>query len=558
MREIKSVWENFELIPLSNLKEGIKPYSFQQYSTYLSLSQDKFILGLQTGLGKTLCAYMSYYYYKTKYPKTKLLVVANKSALLQLEEQIYKFFNVQERTFAIHDTIELLKKEKYKDARSRIISNWGEVEIDTSLDILLVGYPIFRLDNEKILESILRIKKKNYRAFIIFDEANFFMNMSTQTFKAIQKVSRISNKILVLTATLSKGKLEQIYCVFKGMNIPLFTTKKTFLEDYCVVWQHPKIWYLNKILGYKNIPDIIEKIKPYVIIFRKADVAKQLPKFTIKKTYLEHSKEQINFISDIYSGVINILDFMNETNDISEKLIEVAETNFIKMTLLDERTVSQIDLQNYKIYSPKTEEIIRILEEDFVDEKVVIYTHSRRYLELIAKSIMKYKNIPDRYREVLMIHGGVNMVTREENKKKFFESENYNIMLINNAGIEAINLQAANNIIITTLPFTFGDLTQLAGRISRIDTKHSNLYLNFLLMENSQDEDEYKIIMQQGALIKNILGEAEEGLVDYSVLVGGEDTEISREEYQNKSLQQLLLYGRKRRANFYNKLSERE
>jgi superfamily II DNA/RNA helicase len=556
MEEIKPLWENFELIPLRNLKENIKAYNFQQYATYLSLNQSKFILGLQTGLGKTLCAYMSYYYYKLRYPNTKLLVVSNKSALLQLEEQLHKFFHVEEKIFAIHDTM-FCGGEKYRDARNKIISSWGKIG-EGSIDIIWIGYPIFRIDNEGILNAILKIKKEKYNVFVIFDEANFFMNMRTQTFKAIQKVSRMADKLLVLTATLSKGKLEQIYCVFKGMDLKLFTTKKDFFEEYCIVWQHPKIWYLNKILGYKNIPNIIKKIEPYTVVLRKIDVAKQLPKFTIKKTYLDHSREQLKFISDIYSGEINILDFVNETSEISEKLVEVVETNFIKMALLDERIVSQIDLKNYKIYSPKTEEIIRILEEDFVDEKVVIYTHSRRYLELLVKSIAKYKSLPDRYKKILMIHGGVNMVTREKNKKLFSESEDYNIMIINDAGIESINLQAANTIIISTLPFTFGALTQLAGRISRIDTKHSNLYLNYLLMENSQDEDEYKIIMQQGVLMKNILGEAEEGIIDYSVLIEGGDTEISRMEYQNKSLVQLLLCSRKRRARFYHELNKEE
>jgi hypothetical protein len=120
--------------------------------------------------------------------------------------------------------------------------------------------------------------------------------------------------------------------------------------------------------------------------------------------------------------------------------------------------------------------------------------------------------------------------------------------------MESLNLQAANTILITTLPDDFGGLTQLAGRISRIDTIHDNLYLRFLLMKNSQDEDEYKIIMQQGVLMKNLMDEPEEGLIDYDVLV--EDTGISKEEYQARSLAYLVFKIRARRARIYKKLLE--
>ena len=64
-------WENFELVPLDNLKSEHKLFDFQNFAVYLGLEMPRFLNGIQTGLGKTVCSYATYFYYKNKFPKTK-------------------------------------------------------------------------------------------------------------------------------------------------------------------------------------------------------------------------------------------------------------------------------------------------------------------------------------------------------------------------------------------------------------------------------------------------------------------------------------------------------
>lgn len=558
--EVKPIWETFEISSLSNFKSEYALKNYQQYVVYLTLSKYSFVNGLQTGLGKTVCAYATYYYYKEKYPNTKLIVVSNKSTVFQMEEQLYKFFNVSERGVAIHKFMDRLKKEKYADTRDRLYKEFSDTS-GNGVDILWMAYSIFRIDTKKIQKAILSLKIRGCKFFIIYDESTAFMNMGTDTFKAVKRTSCIADRVCTLTATVSRGKLEQIYSIFKAMNIGLFPTKAAFMSRYCIVWQHPKHFYIKKIKGYKNVQELVELVRPYVVVLRKVDVASQLPPFTISKTYLEHSNEQINLISKVYSGELDVsmykdfgdsLRVLDKEGNITQALKRSIEVNFIKMALLDERLIGKTQNINPTILSPKTTELIRVLDEECVDEKMIVYTHSKKYLQLMAESVRRHKNVPDFYKKPLEIHGGISMLDRQRYKKMFSETNDYNLLFINRAGIESLNLQAANTIIVTTLPDDFGGLTQLAGRISRIDTIHKNLYLKFLLMKGSQDEDEYAIIMQQGVLMKNLMDEPEEGLIDYSVLI--DDLGISKEEYQARSLINLVFRMRSRRSREYKRL----
>lgn len=560
MEEKKPIWETFEITFPKNFKEECDFYNYQQYATYLSLNQPSYVCGLQTGLGKTLCAYASYYYYKEKFPNTKLIVVSNKSAVIQLHEEVYKFFKVSERGVAIHRFMERNKGEKYADSRKRIFEFFKDTS-SNGLDILWMNYTIFRMHVKDIEKAILSFRLKGWHNFIVYDESTSFMNMGTDTYRAVRRISKLSNKVCVLTATVSKGKLEQIYSIFKAMNIELFPNKRLFENRYCIIWQHPKNHFIKKIQGYQNVQELVELVRPYIIVLRKVDVASQLPAFTISKTYLEHSEEQIKLINGVYTGDIDIsmykqrgdsLRVEDKEGNLTKALKASIETNFIKVALLDERLIGRKKDISSRMLSPKTEEIIRTLEEDCIDEKIVVYTHSKQYLKLMAKTVRNNKRVPNNYKKVLEICGDVNMLDRDRYKKMFSETSDHNLIFINKAGMESLNLQAANTIIVTTMPDDFGGLTQLAGRISRIDTKHKNLYLKFLLMKDSQDEDEYMIIMQQGVLMKNLIDEPEEGLIDYSVLI--KDTDLSKEEYQHRSLSSLIFKVRSRRAQKYKRL----
>jgi SNF2 family DNA or RNA helicase len=546
-------WDNFELQRLPELKEEMNFFNFQAYAIYQSLLKDTYFLSLPTGTGKTLCSISSFLYYRTVYPNSRLLIVTTASALFQFADEFNKFFNHSLRIQVIHNKAENITASKYPKQRKEFISAWGDIKKPEAPEILLMNYAIFRIEKQTILKSVMSLKKQGFHTFFILDEATAFKALNTQISKAVAAITPVVNKKLGLTATLMKGKLDEIYGIFKNVGISLCSSKAVFEKNYCILWQHPTIWYLKRIKGFKNVELFKEKVDPYSLILRKSDIAADLPPFQIQKRFLELSTEQESLLKEIYSGALALteegFDYENIENNDSQKILEaLTEVGYVKRALTSPQIVAP---DRFYENSPKTDEILRMLKEEFVDEKIVIYTPSKKYLKILCETIRDCKDLDTYYRKPLEISGDVSADVRYQQMKDFSNNNIHNIMVLNNAGSEAINLQAASVLIITSLPDTWGQLIQIVGRISRIGSVHSSLLLVFLLHEDSQDFDEYCILQKQGVLFQAIHGDVEKGLLDTSVLRGAEHEGIPDEEFVSRSVAHLLIGTRKRRADKY-------
>lgn len=526
-------WKNFEICKSSYIKEEQNLLDFQQYSIYQALNKKAFLLGLSTGSGKTFTSLSSFFYYKEKYDNTKLIIITNKSALFQFNSEIDKFFNYAGKRIVLHSDL----KGNYKKARENAYS-----EFSKDADVLIMNYPVLKLDIDKILDLVADLKKTN-KIFVIYDEATAFKNTSTAAYKSVLKLTSKVDKCLALTATLSKGKLEEAYGIFRGIGIPLTKTKALFLDAFCIT-KNVYRTNIKQIVGYKNIDQFKKVIEPHCILLNKSDINSSLPSFITKVTYLDlddTQKENLQLIEDGYFLEQSQAEKAPEDyKEISELTIKLMAFGYNRRCLLDPSILYKDD--KYPNYlSPKTNEIINLLDEDYNNEKIVIYSHSKRYIDLLEKIIPK-KCTNHNYKKILKITGDISTVDRERYKDLFTNDPNHNLIIINTAGIESINLQISNTLIVCDIPSNSGNLIQLLGRISRIGSNHTNLFVNYLLIKDHQDVDEYFIINKQLLLLKNILGESEKNIIDFEILKQDYAfNHMSSEELSTSSIDQILL-----------------
>lgn len=554
--DVKKPWKGFDLVRIPEMKDTTKFYDFQAYAIYQALNKNRYILGFSTGLGKSITSIATYFYHRKVYPKTKLLIVTKTSAMFQFANEISHFFNHSLKVQVVHASAKELKSSKYIQIRKKMFTDWG-TDSPEAPDVIVTNYPMIRIEKEFVLKAVVNLKQVGWQSFLVLDEATTFKNLSSKISKAVYSIQGYADKVLGLTATLTKGKIEEMYNLYKGMGLLLAKNKEEFEKRYCILWQHPQYFYIRVVKGYRNVEELRERIEPYTIILKKSDASDSLPHFQFQKRIIEHTEEQMELIREIYSGVLNLtdapIDYTNtdafgQLKD-AKILQNLSETGYVKRALLS----PEIAVEGRYTDCPclKTEEILQMLEEEFSDEKIVIYTPSKKYLHILSKEIKGAKSLPDYYRHPLEISGDIPPDVRFESVQKFSAPGKHNVMLLDNAGSEAINLQAASVMIITSMPDTIGDLLQIVGRISRISSKHKNLLLIYLLHENSQDLLEYQIICQQYMLFQAIHGESEKGILDISELKPDALKHLSDEDFISRSVKYLILSSRKSLAENY-------
>lgn len=649
-------WVGFPpLLRLPDLRPEIQPYSFQDWTLAKCGTQTHFAIGAATGLGKTFMAYEAWKRYRLLHPGARAIILTNKSAALQFTGEHAKFYASDMRITAIYDKMAKLGQKKYGDTRRRAYEMFGGLKGD-HLDAFVINYHLLRMDIGLIEAAAENLAAHGIRIVLITDEATAFKNRDTLTYRAVNTLACLASKVLVLTATLTKGKLEHFYGIFAGINLAhvIAPNYQAFLDEFCITIQSrdavmPKskleeVYYfivrngldegtlfgvraffrrfavkvskgnahlslreldgiyalcarspqfqaqvptkmafydrlgvkfegLDKakdpqIVGYRNLPEFIARTSPYLVILTKSDAAAFLPPFVSRIVRLEHSADQRRLIHDIYTGEVRPGDFGLWDGDLSadaEGMMDVehgvmpverlTEQGHIRRALLDPRLVhkQRLDDLSAKEHSPKTEELLRFLRDEATGERVIVYTPSKAHLKLLAATIQEADALDEWYAEPLEIHGDIDAGSREQARQLFQESPGHRIILLNDAGLESLNLQAASILVVMGMPRSGGDMIQLAGRLSRLGSRHQSLMVIYLLTEESQDEDDYDVVQRQMQVVSLVMGEAEKGLLDHERLriLDGVAGDVSAEAYKRSSLDRLVLARRSRRMRSY-------
>lgn len=649
-------WIGFPPLPrLPDLRPEIQPYPFQDWTLAKSARQTHFAIGAATGLGKTFMSYDDWKRLRALHPGTRAIILTNKSASLQFAGEHAKFYSSDMRIMAIYDKMAKLGQRKYGDTRRRAYEMFGSPEGD-HLDAFVINYHLLRMDIGMIETAAERLVAQGIKLVLITDEATAYKNRDTLTYKAVNTLACLASKSLVLTATLTKGKLEHFWGIFAGINLShvIAPNYPAFLEEFCITVQSrdavlPKakleeVYYFivrnglddgtilgvraffrrfavkvskgnaclglrdldgihalcarspqflsqvptkkafydrlgvkfespdrtkdPQIVGYKNLPEFIARVSPYLVILTKADAADFLPPFVSRIVQLDHTPEQRRLIHDIYSGEVRPGDFGLWGGDLSgdaEGMAEVAqgampverltEQGHIRRALLDPRLVhkQRLDDLSAKEHAPKTEELLRFLRDEATGERVIVYTPSKAHLKLLAATIREADGLDEWYADPLEIHGDIDAGSREQARLLFQESPGRRLIMLNDAGLESLNLQAASILVVMGMPRSGGDMIQLAGRLSRLGSKHQSLLVVYLLTEESQDEDDYDVVQRQMQVVSLVMGEAEKGLLDHERLriLDGVSGDVSAEAYKRSSLDRLVLARRSRRMRSY-------
>lgn len=449
----------------------------------------RFLLGDDTGLGKTLEAIAALCYVWQQFPTDlKAIVLTTKSATPQWAKEFDKFTQ----------GVRVIVCSGPKPKRLKAHAAWRASTVPT---VMIMGYRAAVNDISYLQHD------KGYS--LVCDEATAFKNPRTQVHQVVRHMSDQATRTWALTATLIKNHLMEGHGIYQVVKPGLFGSVNNFMYYYCIVemMQLPRGRKVPKVVGYfpDKVVEFREKISPFYLGRPKHDVAKELPVLTRKTVEVGMTKEQ----SDKYGEALGGLLTVGETR--GEGLEEDKETTKLTAIIYCQQIVNHPGLIECAGDSEKLKALIDMLKTgDMADEKVIVFTRFKKMVNLLMPAFEKAKI------KAVRVTGSESEKQRQEAQDKFQNpDDDTRVICITMAGGDAINLQAARAIVFFDSPWSAGDYLQILGRMIRIGSLHDSVFAIHLVAKwkggKTVDRRVLEVISKKMRLIEMVIGKRLKG-----------------------------------------------
>jgi len=512
---------------------SIQPFRMRYYQVqgvFHLLAMNRMILGDGTGLGKTLQAIGAMCYLWERSPALKVLVVCPKSAIRQWAAEVDKFstgVTVHVATGSLKTRLQAYETWSKTKTPSLLVVNYHSMVRDWDHGVTKEAVPAGSKKGTQgalgsgFLDTITANMKD---LLVVFDEATAFKNPSTKTHQTCKFLSQRSQRVWGLTATLLKNNLMEGFGIYQVIRPGTFSSKTRFMDDYCVT-ELQRVKGGAKVpivVGYKNLTHFRSTIDPFFYGRPKHVVSDELPSLTTREILCELSPAEDRKYEEALEGLMlmgdgELKDFQ-ETKDLTGLIYAQEVCNSLHLLKFKEGD-DVTDKDTFEGKSAKEAALIDLLTEEFDDEKVILYTRfeswAGRLQELLAKEHIKS----------VRITGAEKSEQRKKAQDEFQDPKSKTrVIIITDAGSEAINLQMAGAMVFLETPWSWGNYVQLLGRMIRIGSPHQKVLAIHLVAERpgkkgkARESIDHKVIAKlrrKKGLIDQIIGEAAVGALRF-------------------------------------------
>jgi hypothetical protein len=460
--------------PAHETKMPLFPYQ-REGMLHLAFTE-RALLADEMGLGKTIQAIAACSLLHRLGKATRALVVTPASLKTEWEEQIQRFTD--------------LGFQLVFGGRSARLKAYDLAFQSTSQPANAHGAPLFFtiVNYEQMLADALEVNQRLRPDIVLLDEAQRIKNWSTKTTQAIKRLR--SRYAFVLTGTPIENRIDELYSLMGFLNPsvlgPLFRFNREFyeLDDR----GRPK--------AYRNLEKLHERIKPFMLRRRKADVETELPKRSDRNFFVPLSSEQKQEY-EAHEGQVARLAAIAKRRPLKQQ-----EQDKLMRHLAMMRMVCDTDhiLNPEHRACPKLDELEKVLEEcrDNPDVKVIIFSEWERMLELVRELCEKLKL-------GLAWHTGTVPQKRRRAEINLFKTNpDCRIFLSTDSGAAGLNLQNASVVINCDLPWNPAKLEQRIARAWRKHQKRPVTVIN-LVSENTIESRMLETLAQKQALADGVL-----------------------------------------------------
>ncbi len=319
------------------------------------------------------------------------------------------------------------------------------------------GAPFTIVNYELVLRDVEVIQRELAPDLLVLDEAQRIKNWRTKTATAIKSLD--TRYAFVLTGTPLENRLEDLYSVLQVVDPRVLGPLWRFMIDFHVTDER------GKVLGYRNLAALRQRLAPVVLRRDRSLVADQLPDRTELRLDTAMDQDQL----DLHDAAMSAAGTLAQIA--KKRKLTPSEENRLLAALQQARMACNaaglVDKETRG--SPKLTELRRLLEELCVDggHKVVVFSEWER-MTAMAEEVARSLGLG-----VERLHGGVPTKRRGGLIERFHEDPSCQVFLSTDAGGVGLNLQCATALINLDLPWNPARLDQRIARIHRLGQRQS-------------------------------------------------------------------------------------
>jgi superfamily II DNA or RNA helicase len=432
-------------------------YPYQMRGAVFAACRGRCILGDDMGLGKTVQTLAAAELLVRERGIERVLVVAPASVKYQWETEIRKF------TGRDVQVIEGGAEERR-----------GQYRRPTFYRLINYEMAVRDLDELNAWQPDL----------IVLDEAQRIKNWESKTSRAVKRLR--SRYAIVLTGTPLENKLEELYSIVQFVDDRRLGPAFQFLHD------HRLLDADGKLLGYRNLEKIREKLAPILLRRTRAEVLSQLPARTDTTVYVEMADAQRGPYAEHSQTLARLL---------QKKYLSEVDRRRILACIANLRMLcdSTFLLDRQTNVSPKLEELEELLRELLGGgpHKVVVFSQWEIMLRQAAEVVQRLGV------QSAMLHGSVPGKERRGLLERFRDDPDCRVFLSTDVGGTGLNLQAADTVINLEVPWNPAVLEQRIARVHRMG-QHRPVQVFNLVTRDSIEERVLRTVETKRSLFAEV------------------------------------------------------
>ena len=469
-----------------NYKFKTKPYAHQTTALEKSWNKKVFAYFMEMGTGKTKVAIDNIAMLYDNGKINGVLIIAPKG--------VYKNWYSQEIPIHLVDHIHpktVLWQAMINQKQQKLLDTLFETGND--LHILIMNVEAF--STKKGVDFAARFLN-SHNTYMAIDESTTIKNPGAKRTKSIVALGQYAKYRRILTGSpVTKSPLD-LYkqCEFLDEYLLDHSSYYTFRTRYAVMRKaHFNGRSVEIVVGYKNLGELSDKIKPFSYRVLKDDCL-DLPKKTFMKRIITLTAEQEKVYKQMKEMALAQL---------NGKLLTTANA-LSQLMRLHQITCGHFKANDGSIQIVKNNrlsELINLLDE--VEGKAVIWAHYQYDVQTIIEAIKKEYGDDS----VVDYYGKTPNDERQDNIKKFQEDPRYRFLVGTPAtGGYGITLTGASTMIYYSNGYDLEKRQQSEARIDRIGQTKPMTYVD-IICEDTVDERIVKALRKKINIATEIMGE---------------------------------------------------